>query len=84
VYDHARDVEDLLQFTLDGIERANAEASVPATQLDSAKALLMRALTWWEWTVVSENSMGMHNWSAAKEQLETAEELATEARSLVP
>lgn len=84
VYDHARDVEDLLQFTLEGIERANLEASVPATQLDSAKALFMRALTWWEWTVVSENSMGMHNWSAAKEQLETAEELATEARSLVP
>lgn len=84
IYEQARDVEDLLLYTLEGIEQANANASVPAEQLDLAKSLFMRALTWWEWTAVSENSMGVHNWAEASDQLDKAEELATEARSLVP
>lgn len=84
IYEQARDVEDLLLYTLEGIEQANTDASIPPEQLDSAKSLFMRALTWWEWTAVSENSMGVHNWAAAADQLDMAEELATEARSLVP
>lgn len=84
VYEQARDVEDLLQVTLEGIDQATQDASVPMEQVETAKALFMRALTWWEWTAVSENSMGAHDWAGSKDQLDMAEELATEARALVP
>ena len=84
IYEQARAVEDILQKTLEGIEAAATNPGFPVETLDGVKTLFMRALTWWEWTAVSENSMGVHNWYAAQEQLETAEEWATEARSLLP
>lgn len=84
IYATARRIEDLLNTVLQKIEAANTSGAVPADDLDQAKTLYMRALTWWEWTVVSENSMGAHNSDKTREQLEIAESFANQAAALLP
>ncbi len=83
-YDKALDVEDTLNTLLLKIQTANTSGAVPAADLSAAKALFMRALTWWEWTAVSENSMGAHNADEMNDQLDTAQELADQALDLLP
>jgi len=84
IYAQARQVEDKLNTLLQKIEAAQKAGSPPAETLNQAKALYMRALTWWEWTAVSENSMGAHNPAGARAQLQTADDLASQALQLLP
>ncbi|MBL8878687.1 MAG: ammonia-forming cytochrome c nitrite reductase subunit c552 [Phycisphaerales bacterium] len=83
-YARALEIESLLNSVLQRIEAANTSGAVPADQLARAKALFMRALTWWEWTVVSENSMGAHNADGTRDQLDQAQSFAEEASALLP
>lgn len=84
IYARARNIEDKLNTLLQKIEAANTSGGVSADTLASAKSLYMRALTWWEWTAVSENSMGAHYPDQAREQLTTADDLASQALQLFP
>lgn len=84
IYAQAREVERTLNTLLQKIEAANTSGDVPADRLLEAKTLFMRALTWWEWTAVSENSMGAHNADDARKQLDQAQRLADEALQLLP
>lgn len=77
-------MEESLNALLARIEAANTSGAVPADKLAQAKALYMRGLTWWEWTVVSENSMGVHNWDEARANLEQAAEFARQEAALLP
>lgn len=43
----------------------------------------MRALLWWEWTIVSENSTGAHNPAEAKTNLDLAALEAGKAKTLL-
>ncbi len=83
-YAEARVVEDLLFSVLQKIEAANSSGLVPAADLAAAKSLFMSALTWWEWTAVSENSMGSHYPDQAREQMQYAKDKANEALLLLP
>lgn len=83
-YAKARSIEETLFILLQKIEAANASGLVPAGDLAEAKALYMRALTWWEWTAVSENSMGSHNGSEMNAQLDQARAFAEQALSKLP
>lgn len=83
-YAKALDVQATLNSVLLKIQAANTGGGVPAADLDAAKALYMRALTWWEWTAVSENSMGAHNSGEMNDQLDKAQELADQALALLP
>jgi len=84
VYAKGREIEEQLNTLLKRIETAAATGSVPSDQLDTAKALYMRALTWWEWTVVSENSMGAHYADQANWQLQQAQDWVVQALALLP
>lgn len=84
VYDEARTVEESLNALLQRIEAAEAGGTAAPEALAQAKALFMRGLTWWEWTVVSENSMGVHNWSEAQMSLKAAAEFVQQANALLP
>lgn len=84
VYAQAGAVEQKLKTLLNRIEAANSSGTVPAETLTEAKALYMRALTWWEWTAVSENSMGAHFGDQTKSQLQTADDLATQGLGVLP
>jgi nitrite reductase (cytochrome c-552) len=84
IYADARTVEDLLNTTLQSLQAASSNGLASPENLAEARTLYMRALSWWEWTAVSENSMGLHNWSAARQQLDTAADFADEARLLLP
>lgn len=84
VYAKGREIENQLNTLLRRIETAAASGSAPAAQLDQAKTLYMRALLWWEWTVVSENSMGVHYYDQAKTQLQHAQDLVVQAMGLLP
>lgn len=84
IYAQAVEIETQLNSVLQRIEAANTSGAVPADQLAQAKALFMRGLTWWEWTVVSENSMGAHNADSTREQLDRARAFAHEAAELLP
>ncbi len=83
-YAEARNVENLLHMVLQKIEAANSSGQVPAADLDAAKTLFMSALTWWEWTAVSENSMGAHYADQARWQMQYAKDRANEALQLLP
>ena len=83
-YAKARRIEDALNAILLKIADPATAGAIPAADLASAKSLYMRALTWWEWTAVSENSMGAHNADEMESQLERAEQLANEADALLP
>jgi nitrite reductase (cytochrome c-552) len=83
-YAEARVVEDLLNTALQKIEAANTSGLVPAGDLATAKSLFMSALTWWEWTAVSENSMGSHYPDQAREQMQYAKDKVNEALLLLP
>ena len=80
----ALDIQGTLNTVLLKIQTANTAGGVPAADLDAAKALYMRALTWWEWTAVSENSMGAHNAGEMNDQLDKAQDLADQALALLP
>lgn len=83
-YAKAVAIESTLNTVLQKIEAQNANLTIPPADLASAKALFMRALTWWEWTAVSENSMGSHNGDEMHEQLDQAQEFADQANALLP
>lgn len=83
-YGQAREVEDALQALLRRIEAAQAAGTASPEALTQAKALFMRGLTWWEWTAVSENSMGAHNWNEARLNLNQAMEFVRQAGALIP
>lgn len=82
-YSQARGVEDLLFDVLQRIEAANSSGAIPADRLTRAKELYMRALTWWEWSCVSENSMGSHYPDQARQQMQYAHDVASEALQLL-
>lgn len=82
-YAQARAVEELLFEVLQRIEAANASGAIPVDRLTRAKELYMRALLWWEWTAVSENSMGAHYPDQARQQLQYAHDEASEALQLL-
>lgn len=82
-YAKALDVQAALNALLTKIEAANTSGAVPAADLDAAKALYMRALTWWEWTAVSENSMGAHNANEMEAQLDRAQSFADQGLALM-
>lgn len=84
VYAKARRVEDQLNAVLLKIQDANTSGAVSTGTLNQAKSLYMRGLTWWEWTAVSENSMGVHNWEEARTNLDAAEDFAKQAAALLP
>lgn len=77
-------VQATLNSVLLKIQAASATGGVPQADLDASKALFMRALVWWEWTAVSENSMGAHNPDEMNGQLDKAQELANQALALLP
>lgn len=83
-YAKSRAVESKLNTVLQKIEAQNANLTIPPADLASAKSLYMRALTWWEWTAVSENSMGAHHGDEMNSQLDQAEEFADQANALLP
>jgi nitrite reductase (cytochrome c-552) len=83
-YAKAREVENALQALLQRIEAAQAAGTVSPEALAQAKAFYMRGLTWWEWTAVSENSMGSHNWGEATANLNQAMEFIRQGEGLVP
>jgi nitrite reductase (cytochrome c-552) len=67
-----KQVEIALDALLTKIEAAAQSPGFDQAKLAAAKERFMRALTWWEWTVVSENSAGFHNPSEAEASLKKA------------
>lgn len=84
VYSEARVVEEALNALLQRIEAAAAGGMVAPDALAQAKALYMRGLTWWEWTAVSENSMGIHNWTETRNNFAVAADFVQQANALLP
>lgn len=72
VMGQAKQVELELEALLVKIEAAQKSGKADAAKLASAKDHFMRALLWWEWTVVSENSAGFHNPEGADAALKKA------------
>lgn len=83
-YAKAVRVQNSLNTLLQKIGDPATAATIPAGDLTTAKALFMRAITWWEWVAVSENSMSAHNADEMDEQLDYAESLVAEALALFP
>lgn len=82
-YAKALRVQEALNTLLTRIADPATAAATPAADLQKARALFMRALTWWEWAAVSENSMGAHNADELNAQLDAAQALADQALALL-
>ncbi|MBM4387452.1 MAG: ammonia-forming cytochrome c nitrite reductase subunit c552 [Deltaproteobacteria bacterium] len=81
IFAKAKEVVELLDAVLLKIE-AGAEG-LSQDEFEEAKESFMRGLMWWEWTIVSENSTGIHNTAEAHENLENALTFAAAADSLL-
>ncbi len=79
----AQDVEAALEEALLAIEAEIGTPTLPPEDLLEAKTLFMRALLWWEFTVVSENSMGMHDIAEVDGNLNMALDLALQAKEML-
>lgn len=79
----AKTVEQGLDQVLTKIESLATDPTFDPQKLKEAKQLFMRALLWWEFTVVSENSMGAHNPPEAKTNLDTATADVAKAKTLL-
>ena len=77
VMNQAKQVETDLDAVLTKLEALGSDPTFDAKKLAEAKGYYMRALFWWEFTVVSENSAGFHNAGEADTNLKfSAGELA--------
>lgn len=83
VWKVAKDVEAALEDTLVAIETETGTPTLPPEVLIEAKTLFMRALLWWEFTVVSENSMGVHDIAEVDVNLGVALDLALQAKGML-
>ena len=79
IYSLALDVQDALVASLAAIKAAK-DAGGDAALIDAAAEDHRAAHVRWENLVVSENSMGFHNWDEVEEELEKARYLARSAK----
>lgn len=82
-WNQAKLVEADLDKVLTKIEALATDTTFDPQKLAEAKALFMRGLLWWEWTIVSENSTGAHNPPEAKTNLDLAASEASKAKTLL-
>ncbi|MFO0568373.1 MAG: ammonia-forming cytochrome c nitrite reductase subunit c552 [Polyangiaceae bacterium] len=83
VWNQAKTVETSLDQVLTKIEALASDPNFDGQKLLEAKQLYMRALLWWEFTIVSENSTGAHNPAEAKTNLDTATTDLGKAKTLL-
>jgi nitrite reductase (cytochrome c-552) len=76
-------IEARLDAVLLKIESLASDPTFDPAKLAAAKQHFMRALLWWEFTVVSENSAGFHNPAEAEANLDKASTECDAAKSLL-
>ncbi len=79
IYELALEVQDALVASMAAIKAAK-DAGGDTTLIDAAAEDHRAAHVRWENLVVSENSMGFHNWDEVEMELETARYLARSAK----
>jgi nitrite reductase (cytochrome c-552) len=77
----SQQTEAALTDALKAIEAAKATGGTVTEAVAQASALFLRGLLWWEFTAVSENSTGAHNYSEGLENLGKADEFAKQAKA---